>query len=424
MKVLIVNTSESKGGAAVAAKRLTRALRKAGINTIMLVRDKTTKSSSVVALKESFTNIVRFAWERIVILMHNGLDKKNLFAVSIANTGVDITTLPEYKEADIIHLHWINQGMISLDVLRKIFCSGKPIVWTMHDMWPATGICHHARECDRYTSHCGNCQFIRQGKRHRDLAYKVFNRKRKLYGKCQNIAFVTCSQWLKDRVTKSRLTGSKQIFCIPNPIDTSVFTRKSKTESRRILGLPQDKKLILFGSVKITDKRKGIDYLIEACNIFARKNPDKTDNIGVVVIGQNSEIIEGKLPFKVYPLQYVREEKDLSNIYNAIDTFVTPSLEENLPNMIMEAMACGIPCVGFNIGGIPEMIDHLHNGYVAEYKSAEDLAKGIKWILYEDAYSEMSDAAIRKVHESYSEETIARKYIEVYNSLMVDSLRK
>lgn len=417
MKVLIVNTSEKRGGAAVAARRLTKALKKAGVNAMMLVRDKTTQSASVMSLKQSRTNIIRFAWERICIMLHNGFDKKNLFAVSIANTGYDITQLPEFKEADIIHLHWINQGFISIGVLKKILKSGKPIVWTMHDMWPCTGICHHARECDKYSRMCRNCPFIKQGKTKRDLSYRIFKKKLHLYRNVEGPAFVTCSRWLKERAEQSLLLKGKTITDIPNPLDTKIFCKKNRKEIRQSLNLPQDKKLILFGSVKITDKRKGIDYLIEACNILAQKHPETKEKVGVMVMGNKSEYLEGRLPFEVFTIPYETEEQKIANIYNAADMFATPSLEENLPNMVMEAMACGLPCLGFNIGGIPEMIDHLHNGYVAEYRSAEDFAKGINYLLFEDSCC-MSEAAIRKVHECYDENIVAQKYIEVYNSLM------
>ena len=136
-----------------------------------------------------------------------------------------------------------------------------------------------------------------------------------------------------------------------------------------------------------------------------------------VVFGNQSQTTGNLLPFKVYPLNFVSNEHQLVNIYNAVDIFVTPSLEENLPNTIMEAMACGIPCVGFNVGGIPEMIDHLHNGYVAQYKSSEDFANGIHWILTEPEYNELSAQACRKVLGNYSESIVAKKYTDVYNKI-------
>ena len=417
MRVLIINTSERIGGAAIAANRLMDALRNNGIQAKMVVSDKQTDNITVISLKKSLWSIWQFVWERIVIWKANHFKQHNLFAVDIANTGTDITTYPEFKEADIIHLHWVNQGMLSLKDLKKILQTGKPIVWTMHDMWPCTGICHHARECDKYHKECHHCPYLYNGGAKKDLSHQTFKKKKELY-QLSPITFITCSQWLKERAGQSALLDQHPIVHIPNPIKTNLFTPRNKVEARQKCNLPTDKKLILFGSVKITDKRKGIDYFIESCKILAEKHPELVNNLGVAVYGKESEQLKSLVPFQVYALDYISNEKELVNVYNAVDLYVTPSLEENLPNTIMEAMACGIPCVGFNVGGIPEMIDHLHNGYVADYKSAEDFANGIHWTLSESEYQSLSEEARRKVTSSYSESTIAKKYIEVYNKII------
>ena len=169
--------------------------------------------------------------------------------------------------------------------------------------------------------------------------------------------------------------------------------------------------------MKTTDKRKGIDYLVEACQILAKEQPEFCKQLGVVILGKHSEVYQSLFPFPIYAMDYVHAEKELVDIYNIADLYVTPSLQDNLPNTIMEAMACGIPCVGFNVGGIPEMIDHLHNGYVADYKSAEDFANGIHWALSEGEYQSLSEEARRKVLTSYSENAVTKKYIEVYNKI-------
>lgn len=151
MRVLIVNTSERTGGAAVAAGRLVDALNNNGVKAMMLVRDKETDSFLVSDTNCSrFRKMFDFLWERFRIWLANGFSKKNLFKVSIANTGKDITKLREFQEADVIHLHWVNQGMLSLHDIKKILNSGKPVVWTMHDMWECTGICHYSWDCHRY----------------------------------------------------------------------------------------------------------------------------------------------------------------------------------------------------------------------------------------------------------------------------------
>ncbi len=416
MRVLHINTSERTGGAAIAAYRLMEALKNNGIKAKMLVRDKQTDQMTVVQLKKSWWKIWQFVWERIVIWKANHFKKRNLFAVDIANTGTDISLLPEFVQADVIHLHWINQGMLSLTDIRRIIESGKPVVWTMHDMWPFTGICHHAGECDKYTTHCHHCRLLYNGGHSKDLSYKVFKQKKKLFEGAR-VTFIACSQWLESCAKQSALTQGQTVTNIPNAINTNLFRPLNKQQAREKCDLPQDKKLLLFGSVKITDKKKGIDYLIAACKEIVAAYPEFSKELGVVIFGNQAEQYASLFPFPVYPMNYVSSEKELANIYNAVDLYVTPSLQENLPNTIVEAMSCGVPCVGFNVGGIPQMIDHLHNGYVADYKSAEDLANGIHWALTEGEYESLSEEARRKAVSSYSESIIAKKYIDIYNKV-------
>lgn len=416
MRVLIVNTSERNGGAAIAASRLTEALKNNGVKAMMLVRDKTTDQISVVSLKKSWKLKWHFLYERFTIWRNNHFNKHNLFAIDIANAGTDITKLPEFQKADVIHLHWINQGMLSLNVIRKIIASGKPIVWTMHDMWPFTGICHYAGNCDKYRTECGNCPFVNNGQVKKDLSYKVFRKKLQILSKA-HITFVGCSQWLTNQARQSRLLIGQTVTSIPNAININLFYPKDKKEMRTRYNLPSDKKLILFGSARITDPRKGMKYLIEACQKLAGKYPEMKENTGIVVFGQQSETIASQLPFPVYALSYIRNESDLVSMYSAVDMFVTPSLEDNLPNTIMEAMACGIPCVGFKTGGIPEMIDHMENGYVADYKNPDDLAEGIHWVLSNPDYGQLCESAVKKVEGSYSEGIVAMQYIRIYNNV-------
>ena len=221
MRVLIINTSERIGGAAIAANRLMEALKNNGIKAKMLVRDKQTDQITVVSLKKSWWKIWQFVWERTVIWKANHFKKHNLFDVDIANTGTDITSLPEFQQADVIHLHWINQGMLSIKDLKKIFDSGKPVVWTLHDMWPFTGICHYACSCTKYTEHCHNCEQLYKGSK-RDLSYKVFAQKEKLFANA-HISFVACSRWLEELARKSVLTKGQTILSIPNAININLF---------------------------------------------------------------------------------------------------------------------------------------------------------------------------------------------------------
>lgn len=409
MKVLIVNTSERTGGAAVAANRLMRALNNNGVKVKMLVRDKDTDALTVVPLSQSWRLRWHFLWERLVVFCHLHFSRTHLFEIDIANTGSDITRLREFQEADIIHLHWINQGMLSLGGIRKILQSGKPVIWTMHDIWPATAICHLTLDCRAFTSECRNCRLLPGGGSSHDLAASVWRKKQQMVAD-ENIYYVACSRWLESEAKKSALLKGQKITSIPNPIDTHIYKKGNKQEARQRLGLPLDRKLILFASQRVTNENKGMGYLIEACRQLA-----DIPQLGLVILGGHAEEVVPQLPLEAWPLGYVNDEQRVVDAYNAADVFVLPSLSENLPNTIMEAMACGVPCVGFKVGGIPEEIDHRRNGYVAEYRQAEDLARGIRWILTEADYDQLSRDAVHKVVQSYSQQSVAMKYLDVYH---------
>lgn len=417
MRVLIINTSERTGGAAVAANRLKDALNNNGVKTKMLVRDKQTDDLTVVGIGGGWRSRWAFLWERICIFWHLRFSRKHLFDIDIANAGHSITRLPEFKEADIIHLHWINQGMLSLKEIRRILDSGKPVVWTMHDMWPATGICHYSRGCSNYHSRCNHCRLLPHNGSSKDISSIIWNRKQKILHD-YHIFFVTCSKWLAIQAKKSALLDGHAVVSIPNPIETHKFYPKTDSNVYKDLGLPDNKRVVLFVSQRVTDERKGMQYFIKAIEILLKRHPEMKENTVIAILGGHSDEIAEQLMLPTFPLGYVSNPQKIVDIYNASDVFVLPSLEDNLPNTIMEAMACGVPCVGFKVGGIPEMIDHKKNGYVAKYKSSEDLAEGLSWVLDEADYAALSAAAIQKVQRNYSQSAVAQRYIEVYNEAM------
>lgn len=421
MKILLLNTSEKTGGAAIACHRLMDALNANGIETRMLVRDKQTDNPNVVSIntnkwKKAF-NKWRFLWERIVIFLHNGFSKKKLFRVSIANTGNDISKHPLVQEADIIHLHWVNQGFLSLKDIEKLNRLGKPVVWTMHDQWPYTGLCHYVGDCKHYIQHCHCCPQINSASNN-DLSSRTFIRKNVIYQANKSTTLVGCSNWIANQARNSAIIGTTtSITNIPNAINISQFQDlNSKQLIRKEFNLPESKKLILFGACKATDTRKGVDFLLSSCKILSKRST--SSELCIVVFGAKSEELSSLIKIPVINVGYIHDTKQMIRLYNAVDMFLIPSLEDNLPNTIMEAMACGTPCVGFNTGGIPEMIDHKTNGYVANYKDAEDLANGICWVLEEANYEQLSQNARQKVVENYSEDVVAKRYLTLYKSLL------
>jgi glycosyltransferase involved in cell wall biosynthesis len=408
MKIVIISTFEINGGAAVAAKRLMCSLRKSGYEACMLVRDRQTEDPYVESVNTSWLKrkmyFILFCYERLVIFIHNCFSRKHLFDVSIANTGVDISRHPLVQDADILHIHWINQGFLSLKNIRQLQKLNKPIIWTMHDMWCFTGICHYAGTCRKYQYVCQNCEILKNG----DIAQCVFEKKRKNLR--TGIKYVGCSKWIADIARQSKILQNASITNIPNPIDKEIFTPKDKTLARQKFHLPLDKKLILFAAAKLSDTRKGISYFIDAC-----KQLDKDIEI-VFMGGKIDESLINSFSQKTHQLGYLNSPEDITYAYSSCNVFVIPSLEDNLPNTIMEAMSCGTPCVGFNIGGIPEMIDHKENGYVAEYKNAEDLADGIIYCIENKEI--LSKKAREKVLANYSEAVVAEKYISLYKELL------
>lgn len=295
------------------------------------------------------------------------------------------------------------------------------MVWTMHDMWPATGICHHSRECDNYQIQCKNCFFL-ETRGEKDLSNRIFEQKKDIWRKA-NIQFVTCSRWLEERTKQSALINPKKVRAIPNPLNISFYNKSDKDKGRERFNLPLNKKLLLYGAANVTDKRKGIDYYVKACKLLSEKYPSTNEDLELVFFGKAKENIDHLFPFPIHQIGYLTDDEAIKELYCAVDLFVTPSLEENLPNTIMESLACGTPAVGFYVGGIPEMIDHKINGFLSIYKSAGNLAEGIHWCLWEADYQALSENARKKAEDCYSESFVAQKYIDLYSQLLSNKNR-
>lgn len=416
MKILIVNTSERTGGAAIAAGRLRDALGNNGVKATMLVGHKESELITVADARQDRRLRYDFLLERLVIWRANHFRKHRLFETDAASYGLDITKLRDFREADVIHLHWINQGFLSLRSIERIVASGKPVVWTLHDMWPFTGICHYTGDCQRYQQSCGNCPKLWGGGSKRDLSRRVFQRKLRLYRK-SNITFVACSDWIASCARQSALLEGKTVVSIPNPIDTRLYSPRNMSKAREHLVLPLGKTLLLFAAFRVTNKIKGIDYLCEAIRLIAKEHPDEAAKIAVVAVGKDSDELRSMLPVKVFSFGYVDNERRMIDIYNACNMMLIPTMQDNLPNTIMESMACGRPCVAFRVGGIPQMIDHGENGYVADYKDAADFARGILWTMDPARYPELCSGARAKVMAEYSETAVARRYYDLYKKI-------
>lgn len=400
LNVLLLTTYRH-GGAGVACQRLQNALQQKNVSATLLTRSELGGRFNFYAERLSF-----LPWER---------SKSVRFAFSIANFGVDISRHPAVQSADVIHLHWWNQGLLSLKGVEALGILNKKIVWTLHDMWAFTGGCHNNRGCAGYEQVCGDCPYLRF-RYAGDLSHQIWQKKKRYYP--ANMHIVTCSRWLESVARSSSLLGSYPISSIPNPIDTRQFQpldEAARQAFRREHRVPEDARVLLFAAMNISNPYKGFPQFREMLEYLAKEYP--AQKIVVAAVGKHGEGELAGLPFPVIDLGLIRQTSDMARIYGAVDLFVTPSLEENLPNTIMETMACGTPAVGFAVGGIPEMIDDGVNGKVTPFKDSRQMAGDIAWLLEDESRrKEMGRLAREKVLREYSQEKIAERYIEIYQN--------
>lgn len=361
-----------------AAFRLHEAMRIAQIDSKMLsLTSDVEKSNEIQHLGRKAETIALLNGKLESFLTKDRIKEFGMFSYPLA--GTDVSKISEVENADIIYLHWIVGGFLSLHSIEKLFKTGKPIVLFTHDMWAITGGCHYSFDCEKFKIECNTCQVFPDKKKN-DLALKEFNKKLNMYRKYNNLYFVSPSKWMYNQIKDSHLTKGKPTFHIPNIINEKIFKPFNKTEARKILDLDRDSIIISFGAVSVDSPYKGWSYLQKALSILKGKLENK--NISVVIFGSGSnEEIVRNVPFPVRFLGRLRDDYSTALLYNAADIFIAPSLADNLPTTVMESLACGTPVVGFNIGGIPDMVIHKQNGYLATYKDSEDLSNGIQYCI-------------------------------------------
>lgn len=408
MKVVHVSTSDIGGGAAIAAHRLHLAMLEQGIDSKMLVLNKKTDELNIDMVKKDkaekfILSNIRKLKEKFVFNKYKNRENPILF--SSGKYGIDISNHPYILEADIIHMHWVNSNYISIDSLKKLQNLGKKIVWTLHDMWLFTGGCHYSSYCKNYEEKCGNCPILNTGQ-DKDVTRKIFNKKLSVL-KEMNINIITCSKWLGECAKNSTLLKNKKIEIIPNLLNEDIFKLIDKKIARDVLGLNKNKKYLCFGAMNATgDPRKGYKYLKESLENLKQLN---NKDIELLIFGASYSSDIEELPYKAKFIGRIYDEYTLSLIYNSANVFVSPSLEDNLPNTVLESLHCGTPVVAFNIGGMPDMIEHKRNGYLANYKDTEDLANGIKWVL-----DNLNNVKIE--NSELERKNIIKKIISLYNS--------
>ncbi|MDE7116927.1 MAG: glycosyltransferase [Muribaculaceae bacterium] len=419
MKIALICKSDSTGGAAVVTFRLMNALRANGMDARMVVTEKKSGSPHVIEAASHNKTLVPFLAERLRIFARNGFNRNTLFRIDTASDGLPLHKIPFVREADVICLNWVNQGVVSLKGIRKLAALGKPLVWTMHDMWNMTGICHHAGYCENFLSplgECGNCPLLEHKASGNDLSHKVWRHKRNLYDSV-NINFVAVSTWLADTARKSSLMKDSGISVIPNAFDTSTISLRTKTAVRG----NRDSARIIFGAARIDDPVKDHLTLVEATKILEEKYPQEAKRLELVTFGslKDPEALKG-VAIRHTHLGRISPE-EIRDVYESGSVVVSTSEWETLPGTLIEGQAWGCVPVALDHGGQPDIIDHLSTGYLAPWsdnrkENALRIAEGIIWGV--DNRDSVIQIMQQSVIEKFAENAVAEKYIRLFRKLL------
>jgi glycosyltransferase involved in cell wall biosynthesis len=415
-KILIISANDLIGGAGRAAFRLHQGLGKSDrLASQMLVQDKQSDYESVVGKSSvSGTNKMILGFRQVLGQAPLKLYPQQKSYFSPAWLPEKLAQTIDQINPDVINLHWVNNSFLRIETLAQF---NRPIIWTLHDMWPFTGGCHYSGDCHGYESICGACPELTSHKQ-KDLSHWIWKRKAKAWQNL-NLTIVSPSKWLARCAQASALFKHLPIEVIANGFNLDVYQPTDQTIARSIIGLPQNKKIILFGSLIATkDPRKGFHLLKPAIEQLSKQYGHQ-DDVEIVIFGASRPSNPPDLGFKCHYLGSFSDDITLSLIYAAADVFILPSTQDNLPNTIIEAMASGTPCVAFNIGGMPDMIDHKENGYLAEPFNTDDLATGIGLILKSEDYrQQLSLKARAKVEQAFSLEKQAKGYADLVDRVL------
>ena len=407
MKVLHINHSDIGGGASIGAYRIHRGLRELGIDSRLLVRES--------LLGESETTVLRQKWyDKELVRWGKRLGFKCVAPITplkVLNTGL-------YRDSDVVHVHNLHSGFFNLNFLTR--CT-KPIVWTLHDMWPMTGDCIYSNACpcwdDRpntaYNGQCiGDCQCKRDHAAHANREREI---KKRIYAK-SSLTVACTSRWLVEHA-ESSILRHKPIVHIPYGIDTSLYQPLDKAQCRSVLRLPQGSKIILNVSEALNDPRKGVDLLAAALTSLPA---NAKRNLTLVTMGRIAgsplAAIDG---IKSVHLGYVASDLLKTIVYSAADVFVMPTRADTFGLVLQESMACGTPSVAFRVGGVTDPVRHEETGLLAEPEDAGSLSIEINRLLTDDELRiRLGDRCRSVCVAEYDRLVVSEQYLSLYNSLV------
>ena len=412
MKIVHLSTYTAQGGAGIATLRIHKKLLEQGIDSNLIVFKSSGSSSPGV------TEVKKGLLYRAKDFFFYRFDK--LFFRSKLRPGaqqfsfnyfrrISLKHHPLIRQADIVCVYWVGANFLTPQQIGEI---NKPIVWRLSDKWPFTGGCHYSGDCKRYEDHCGSCPQLVTNKK-KDFTWFQWKRKNRSWHN-KNITVVAPSSWIADAAGRSSLFRNRPIVRVGTGVDHNVFKPINKEQAKEALNIPLNSKVILFGANNALEStykggiffRKMIEQLADKEYTFLLFGSDKS---------QQTDDINKKVKF----LGVLREEKDLQQAYSAADVFICPSIEDNLPNTVLESMACGTPCIAFrNSGGVVDVIDHKENGYLAEFKNVDDLVNGIVWMSEANNDGKISEKARAKILNEFTLEKQVNSLIALYRSIV------
>lgn len=409
LKIAHVSHNDTFGGADRAGYRIHKALMKFGVDSKMYVNSSGSKDPSVQIPGGKVSRLVkemRPRFGRIIDLLYNDNEsEKSSPAMFTSSWSRFLNRL----ECDIVHLHWPHNEMMSIADISRI---KKPIVWTLHDMWAFSGAEHYTTN-ERYRE--GYSKSNRPAdETGLDINRMIWKRKMKLWKKPMTV--VGSSRWMADCASSSAMMKEWPVFSIKSAIDLDFWKPVKKSDARSLLGLPSDKPIILFGAIGGVNKfRKGFDLLTETLI----KLRDSKFDLNIIIVGQNKPKEPLEIGYEPIFMGHQYDDLSMKIIYNAADAVLIPSRQDNLPNMGIESLACGVPVIAFDTCGMRDIVEHQHNGWLAKPFNTIELSKGIQWVLEDRARSEV---LFRNSRESaivnFSEQNTAKSYLNIYNSLI------
>lgn len=375
IKVVQITNNDLLGGASRCVLRLNESLIDSQIDSKILVLDKYTDLVNVLQIAR--IKIFRKASTFIDSLPSKLYSVENKFSCGlygrIPNPAINL------KAFDIIHIHWINDGTLSIKTIKKLCQLGKPVVLSLHDMWALTGGCHYNKACENFKQSCGNCPELNSNFRY-DLSYILHKVKNYHFSK-SNFTVVVGSNWLKSRVYENSFMKNKLVRVIPPNININIYKPIDKNLAKNIFNLPKKKTIILFGAISATtDSRKGFDKLYKALKLIGN-DKELLNTTELVIFGASKPNKDYDLLLKSHFIGRLDNDYSLATLYSAADLTIVPSLQEAFGQVATESMACGTPVVGFNNTGLDDIIVHKHNGYLVSNQSSADLYNGILWVL-------------------------------------------